>query len=109
MSVDLTTETILSLPEAARSLPAGRRNRPVSMSCIFRWITSGVKLPSGDVVRLEAVRLGGRWLTSKEALQRFADAQTPRLDGEPEATPRTPTTRQRASARAAEELERCGI
>jgi hypothetical protein len=27
-------------------------------------------------VRLEAVRLGGRWLTSREALQRFADRLT---------------------------------
>jgi hypothetical protein len=29
---------------------------------------------------LEATRLGGRWVTSKEALQRFAERLTPDLD-----------------------------
>ncbi len=110
--IDLTTETLISLSEAARSLPAGRRGRPVSLACIFRWITSGVKLPSGAVVRLEGVRLGGRWLTSKEALQRFAEAQTPNLDSDRRpagAAGRRAGVRQRASERAERQLEEAGI
>jgi hypothetical protein len=108
--IDLTSETLISLSEAARLLPRGRRNRPVTLSCVLRWVLDGVRLPSGSAVRLQAVRMGGRWLTSKEALQRFADAQTPRLDGQPEQpAPRAPSARQRDSERAAAALEKVGI
>jgi hypothetical protein len=107
--IDLTNESLISLPEAARLLPAGRRGRPVSLSCILRWVLSGVRLPSGKAVRLEAVRLGGRWLTSREALQRFAEAQTPRLEDNASESTRSPRSRQRASERAAAELEAAGI
>jgi hypothetical protein len=107
--IDLTTETLISLPEAAKLLPPGRRNRPVNLSTILRWILDGVKLPCGKAVRLEAVRLGGRWLTSKESLQRFAESQTPRLVESAGSTPRTPAARQRSSERAAQELERAGM
>jgi hypothetical protein len=109
MSIDLTTETTVSLSQAARLLPPGRRGRPVTLSCLLRWVLDGVKTPSGELVRLEALRLGGRWVTSREALQRFAEALTPRLAGDRPRTPRTPTTRQRAAESAARELDRLGI
>jgi hypothetical protein len=61
-------------------------------------------------VRLEAVRLGNRWVTSREALQRFALALTPRLDSKADPpNVRTATNRQRASHKAATELEQYGI
>src|SRR5215831_15466946 len=85
----LIDEQLLSLPQAARRLPPGRRGRPVTLSCLLRWILSGVPSPDGQRVRLEAVRLGGRWLTSVEALGRFAAALTPTLDGPAPAQPRT--------------------
>jgi hypothetical protein len=108
--IDLTVETTISLSEAARLLPPGRRNRPVSFSCVLRWILDGVRLPSGSVVRLEAVRLGGRWLTSKEALQRFAEVQTPNLAPQQAgAPPRTSGARRKASERAERDLEEVGI
>src|SRR5262249_3804223 len=107
--IDLRNETTLSLTAAARMLPPGRRGRPVTLSCVLRWILDGVKLPSGEVVRLEASRLGGRWITSVEALERFAERQTPRLDEDHAPGPGSPTKRQRASERAAKELERVGI
>jgi len=72
----LTNETLLSLPQAAKRLPSYRGDRPVSVSCIMRWILAGVPTAAGRV-HLEAVRLGGRWLTSVEAIDRFAAAQTP--------------------------------
>jgi hypothetical protein len=108
MSIVLANETLLGLGQAARRVPSGRANRPVNPSTIFRCIHDGVKRWDGSVVRLEAVRLGGRWLTSLEALQRFAEAQTPAL-ADPAPTPRTPTARQRASERAAAELAKVGI
>jgi hypothetical protein len=99
----------LSLPQAARRLPSTRQGRPVSPSCIYRWTAQGVRLPSGEVVRLEAARLSGRWLTSAPALERFLAAQTPQLDAPAAPAPRSPAQRRRASERAAAELERLGI
>jgi hypothetical protein len=105
--IDLKTEQLLSLCEAARRLPPGRRGRPVHFSCVLRWIMDGVRTPHGKV-QLEAIRMGGRWITSVEALERFAAAQTPDLTERPQ-LPRTPAARRRASERAAAELERFGI
>jgi hypothetical protein len=102
--IDLSTETPISLTEAARSLPPGRRSRPVHVSTVLRWILQGV-----HGIRLEGARVGGRWLTSREALQRFAERLTPSLDTNPADSPRPPATRKRASDRAARELDRIGI
>lgn len=104
----ILTETVLSLPDAARRLPPYRRGRPVSVSCILRWALSGVRAPGGGKVHLEAVRCGGRWLTSVEALERFALAQTPDRANRP-SLPRTTAKRQRASERAEEQLRKLGI
>lgn len=108
MSPDLLSETVLSLAAAARSLPPSRRGRPVTVSCLMRWISDGVRLPSGAVVRLEAVRMGGRWLTSTEALRRFALSQTPAFNN-PSPMPRSASASQRAADRANRQLERIGI
>jgi hypothetical protein len=106
--IDLTTESILSLRDAAKLIPPARQGRPVSFQCILRWALEGAKAPSGERVKLEAVRLGGRWLTSREALQRFAEALTPRSDS-PTSPPRTLRQRRRAAERAERELEKLGI
>jgi hypothetical protein len=108
--IDLQNESLLGLAEAARRLPSYRRGRPVNPATIFRWIHDGIRLPSGRIVRLEAIRLGGRWLTSVEALQRFAAAQTPMLGAGPTHTvPSGPAARQRAAENAAKQLEELGI
>jgi hypothetical protein len=106
--IDLLSEEILSLNAAAKKLPPGRRGRPVSLGCLLRWITNGARGPSGERVRLEGLRLGGRWITSSQALQRFAAALTPNTAIEPTA-PRTPCQLRRASDRAAKLLEDVGI
>lgn len=106
MTIDLHTEQLLTLHQAARLLPPGRNGRPVHLSCIFRWVRDGVQTPCGKV-RLEAIRCGSRWLTSREALQRFAEAQTPDLAERPQ-LPRTSTMRRRASERAEAQLQKIG-
>jgi hypothetical protein len=106
--IDLRTESTLSLSQAARLLPPSRCGRPVTLSCLLRWVLNGVRTPNG-VVRLEAIRLGGRWITSHEALARFADRQTPRLEEDSRPAVRTPTQRRRASEQAAKELSKVGI
>jgi hypothetical protein len=107
--IDLTTETTLSLNQAARLLPPGRRNRPVSFACVFRWVTQGAKGPTGELVKLEAIRVGGRWLTSRQALQRFGERLTPGEVTEQRPVPRSPAARERAIKRAEKELDRIGI
>jgi hypothetical protein len=108
MPVNLTTEKTLSLSQAARLLPPGRRGRPVTLSCVLRWVLDGVRAPSGEQVRLEALRVGGRWVTSREALQRFAERLTPAQPA-PAVTPRTSAQRERSAARAAREPNKLGI
>lgn len=108
--IDLSAEQTLSLVQAAALLPPARQGRPVSPSCVFRWIKDGVRTPDGRTVRLEAVRLSGRWLTSREALQRFAEAQTPEFaDSTPTNARPTVKAQKRAADRAGAELEGLGI
>jgi hypothetical protein len=106
----ILTETTLSLSQAARRLPPGRGGAPVSLACVLRWVLDGARAPDGNRVRLEAVRIGGRWITSVEALARFAAALTPRLEGDTTTSPlRTSNQRRQAADRADRELERLGI
>jgi hypothetical protein len=69
--IDVNSETIILFSELARRLPRRRKSRPTHVSTIHRWRQRGV-----DGVRLEAVRLGGTWVTSLEAYARFCDALT---------------------------------
>jgi hypothetical protein len=81
----------------------------VHSSCVWRWIAHGVTLKNGQIVRLEAARLSGRWLTTEPALQRFLAAQTPPNHNAPTLLIRTPRQRERAHQRAVRELDRIGI
>ena len=107
--INVGAEALLSLNAAARIMPAGRNGSACSLGAVLRWVLCGSRSPSGELVRLEAIRMGGRWLTSREALQRFAERLTPSLDGEAAPTPRTTRQRQRAAERATKKLESMGV
>jgi hypothetical protein len=107
MSINLATETIISLSQAPKHLPPSYTGRPVSFPTIWRWALSGILGTNGQRVRLETLRLGGRLVTSMEALQRFGEqlsARAPIAD-----KPRSPGTRRRASERASKALSEIGI
>ena len=105
--IDLSNEQTLSLQQACRMLPRGRRGAIPHLSTVLRWILNGIKGPQGTRIKLEAVRLGSRWVTSVEALQRFADRLTPSGDDDRSLpVSRSTGARQRASNRAARELEK---
>jgi hypothetical protein len=117
MAIDVSQETILPLgavphrfPHLGRRTPDGKRGR-IHFSTVFRWFSRGVVGPDGERVRLEGVKLGGKLVTSLEAIQRFNEALTPRVQGEPKQLPppRSSTRRLRAAERAEQELERAGI
>jgi hypothetical protein len=99
---NILSETTLRIAEAA---PIAR----TSFASLWRWIMRGVPGPDGGRIRLEAIRVGGKWLTSREALERFAEAVTPRFADDVRKPPRTATARQKASERAARKLAQAGI
>jgi len=63
----LHDEQIITFSEAAKSLPAINGRKPHA-STIWRWARKGV-----NGIRLETRRLGGRFVTSLEALERFSE------------------------------------
>lgn len=101
----------LSLAAAGRLFPGHRGGRAVDPSTIFRWVTKGTTVGE-RTVRLEAVRAGARWLTSRPAVGRFVAALTAAASPDPARLKpppaRSPTARQRAAARAAAALEAMG-
>jgi hypothetical protein len=79
--LDLATEPPIPLAEAVKLIPPARCGKVTHLSTLMRWIRTGAKSPTGEVVCLEAIRLGGRWMTSRAAIQRFADRLTPHPNG----------------------------
>jgi hypothetical protein len=85
--IDIASEGLLTLKEAAALIPSSRAGRPTHAATVFRLIRAR---------KLEGVRVGGRWLTSVEALQRYADRETRAALGN-EPAPAPPITRRRAA------------
>ena len=80
--IDIRAEKTINLVTAAAMVPPARVGRKTHISTIWRWIVNGIKGPNGEIVRLDGTRLGSRWITSEEAIQRFTDRLTPHLDVE---------------------------
>jgi hypothetical protein len=102
----LTDERVVTFSQAAEHLPK-INGKKIHVSAIWRWAREGVR-----GVRLEALLMGGRWLTSVQALERFgtAVAATGRDTGNP--TPprkRGRPSREKAIAAARADLARAGI
>lgn len=98
----------LALSAAGRLFPGHRGGTAVDPSTVFRWVTRGAKTPAGELVKLEAVRVGGRWLTSRGAVARFVTALTPPAAPAPAPRPRSAGQRKRASEAAGKKLEKAG-
>lgn len=71
LATRLLAENLVPLSDICRRLPPGAGGRPTHAATVHRWVRRGV-----GGVHLEAVRLGGRWVTSDEALARFVAART---------------------------------
>ena len=104
MPFDLTSEPALTLSQAAKLVPSYRAGRPTHVSRLVRWITNGVRTDDGRQVKLEALRLGGQWVTSAAAIQRFAEAMTPSQAGI-NSPPQTTPSRRRSAERDSRELD----
>lgn len=96
--IDLSTENVMPLSEAAKTLPG----RP-SVSTVWRWCQRGV---AG--VKCESLVVGGKRCVSAESLQRFCERVTAAKEGKRPPT-RTARQRQRSIADAEKVLEEAGI
>jgi hypothetical protein len=61
----------LSLAAAARLLPASPSGRTPSPNTLARWASRGARRPDGGRVLLETARVGGRTVTTRQAMLRF--------------------------------------
>ena len=100
MAIDLASEQIVTLREAAKFLPRQGGGRKVHICTLYRWTSRGVR-----GVRLETLKLGGTVVTSIEALQRFAERCSQMGSTPAKRKPR----RSRELERAEQELDDAGI
>lgn len=71
MSIDLQSESLLSLQQSRTAFPGGKR---LSLATLHRWRLKGVR-----GTRLETILIGGQRYTSTEAIERFIAAQNAKL------------------------------
>ena len=104
--VDLIVrEGAIGLSQAAKFVGTYRGGATTSPSTLSRWIATGVRLPGGAVVRLEAVRVAGRLMTSKARVVAFIAKQNGAPVATAESASPTLAQRSRAAAQAANELD----
>jgi hypothetical protein len=74
--IDLENDELVSLAKACRFL-----DRVPSPATLWRWRTKGIKNINGERVRLECVRVGRMWCTTRKAvadfIRRSTDAASP--------------------------------
>ncbi len=107
MSID---PDLLTISQIVARLPGSRGARRIHPATITRWILDGCPSRDGHRVKLVATRAGSRWLVRESDLQAFFDALAadPTANLSSSQSTRTPTARDKASERAARELERMG-
>ena len=99
--INIQSEDVLSLNNAAKTLPPRRAGKRPHVATLYRWVQRGIR-----GVRLETIRVGGTLCTSREALQRFCE----RLSTERAAVPPRPPSKDiRRNRVVAAKLDRAGI
>ena len=71
MSIDLQHEESISLGQTCREVIAEYIGTPISPQTGYRWIKPGVRAADGTRVRLEAIRVGRGYVTTRAAVKRF--------------------------------------
>lgn len=104
----ILSEGPVGMSGIARLCGSYRAGKPTHPSTVCRWAKQGVRLTDGRTVRLEAVSLNGRLVSSRAAFVRFLAAQQSLPAEATAANVRSPAQRQRASEQAKKELERLG-
>src|SRR5690242_14312428 len=71
MPINILSETVVSYRDVISNILPDRDGKRIHVGTLHRWRTRGLR-----GVRLHSVKLGGRWHTSVQALQRFFDSLT---------------------------------
>jgi hypothetical protein len=71
MRINILSETVVSYHDVISIILPSRDGKRVHVGTLHRWRTRGLR-----GVHLHSVKLGGRWHTSVQALQRFFDSLT---------------------------------
>lgn len=108
-TVPLKGEKLITLKDVIKLYPP-RNGKRLALTTVIRWIIRGCRGRSGELVKLEAIRNGNRWLTSDEALDRFnATLTAETLTGTaPHRSGRSPAERRQAHERAEAKLKALG-
>jgi hypothetical protein len=108
-SLRILDETRIDIDEALRRL--GTEENPIHFTTFYRLTKRGLKAPDGARKTLEHLRVGGRLITSVEAIERFVAATNGiDLGGESAAaSPVRTKRRQRELDRVDAELAAAGI
>lgn len=103
--IDVQSEKLVPLADVPALLPPSRNGRRPHISVIYRWVQKGL-----HGIRLEALQLGGRRVTSREALSRFFQALSANagLSNPDPPKVRTPGRRQREHGKASAACEASG-
>lgn len=101
----IVSPQLKALRDYRTKLPGHRKGTGTHLSTLIRFCTSGKRTASGRLVKLRAVRLGSRWLTTDEWFDEFIAAFVAEADGP---APSAPTSAPRTSAASAQ-LDAIGI
>ncbi len=99
----IQNETVITIGAGCREFPPNG----ISGATMARFIQKGVKVKAtGEIVKLETFKIGGRRFTSLESIGRFIDAQ----NADDVAAPAiTPTQRRRQAQAARLALQEVGL
>ncbi len=104
----ILSEGPIGMSAAAKIYGTFRAGRPTHASTPTRHHLYGITLPDGTVLRLEAIRIAGRLMTSRAAVTRFVAVQ--QSDAPPASRAQsTPSVRRREATIAATQLDALGI
>lgn len=102
--MSIQNETVIGIGAGCREFPPNG----IADATMARFIQKGVKVKAtGEVVKLETFKIGGRRFTSLEAIARFIAAQN--ADDAPATPVITPAQRRRQAEAAQAQLERMGV
>ena len=99
--IDPQTEQLFPFSEVRHYIPSSRWGKRLHLATIHRWRRRGI---AGVV--LEAVRVDGTWMTSREAISRFSTKLT---SGKAPQEPTTPNLLAREAEAVERELDSMGF
>ncbi|VTS04918.1 DUF1580 domain-containing protein [Tuwongella immobilis] len=105
-SLPLLQEPRLTLAELARQIPSQRPGKRTHIETLRRWCSKGIRLATGQRIRLESLRECGKLTSSLAAYHRFIAAQQPIAPLQPiVAAMPTPSQREREKQLARQKLD----